>query len=134
MLHITYRLDQSPLHGIGVFTEEDIPKDFCIVEASPALDINLTEEEFFKLSQPEQDEIRHHGHFDKISGKWHVDFDMTRFANHSDTPNIEQRYNERGYYIVARRAIEKGEELTINYADFEAMENSLARGLPVPMS
>lgn len=119
MLHITYILKPSLLHGIGVFTEEDIPEDFCIAEASPLLDINITSEQFEELSISEKEEIKHHGHFDKVLDRWHVDFDMTRFANHSDIPNLKQKYNEKGYYIVALKNIKHGEELTINYSDFE---------------
>jgi SET domain-containing protein len=126
MLHIRYKLALSDLHGIGVFTMEDIPKNFCLVEASPLLDINLTQEHFDLLTQSEQDEIKHHGHFDKVLNKWHVDFDMTRFANHSDNPNLTQKYNDKGYYIFALRDIKKGEELTINYEDFEIKRQELS--------
>lgn len=119
MLHIKYKLASSKLHGIGVFAGEDISKDFCIVEASLALDINLTQAEFEVLSESEKKEIKHHGHYDKVLNKWHVDFYMTRFANHSDKPNLTQRYNDNGYYILSLRDIKNGEELTINYEDFE---------------
>ncbi len=117
------------IHGIGVFAEEDIPENFCIVEASPLLDINLSEEQFFKLTKEEQSEIKHHGHFDKVLNKWHVDFDMTRFANHSNRPNCEQKYNTHGYYIVTIRNIKNGEEITINYNDFELEHTRNERGI-----
>ena len=125
MLHIKYRLAPSSIHGIGVFTDQHIPKDFCIVEASPLLDINLRTEEFMLLSETEQSEIRHHGHYDKVLNVWHVDFDMTRFANHSTQPNLAQRYSEKGYYIISLRDIAHGEELTINYQDFEVKRNEV---------
>jgi hypothetical protein len=105
--------------GVGVYADQDIPNEFCIVEASPLLDVNLTEEQFNLLSETEQSEIKHHGHFDKVLNKWHVDFDMTRFANHSSNPNLVQKYNKKGYYIVTLRDVKRGEELTINYSDFE---------------
>ncbi|MEZ0209118.1 MAG: SET domain-containing protein, partial [Candidatus Paceibacterota bacterium] len=124
MLHIQYQLKESLLHGIGVFSKERIKAGFCVVEASPLLDINLSEEKFLLLSSEEQKEVRHHGHFDKVLNKWHVDFDMTRFANHSENPNLQQLYNEKGYYIVALRDIEKDEELTINYSDFKGNLNT----------
>ncbi len=126
MLHIKYKLAPSKLHGIGVFTEENIPKDFCVVEASPLLDINLSPEQFNSLSNSEQDEVKHHGHYDKFLNKWHVDFDMTRFANHSDNPNLIQKYNEKGYYIISLIDIKIGEELTVNYEDFEIKRQELS--------
>ena len=119
MLHIKYKLAPSPIHGIGVFAGENVKKNFCVVEASPKLDINLSEEDFEALTPSEQAEIKHHGHFDRVLNKWHVDFDMTRFANHSEEPNLKQMYNENGYYITALKDIKEGEELTINYSDFE---------------
>ena len=119
MMHIKYNLTLSSIHGIGIFAKENIPKDFCITEASPLLDINLTEKQFTSLSVSEQNEIKHHGHFDKILHKWHVDFDMTRFANHSEDPNLKQKYNKKGYYIITLKNIKDDEELTINYSDFE---------------
>lgn len=125
MLHIKYKLNLSSLHGIGVFADEDIPKDFCIVEASPLLDINLSVDEFESLSDNEKQEIKHHGHYDKVLKKYHVDFNMTRFANHSESPNLSQKYNEKGYYIVSIQDIKKGEELTINYEDFEIKRTEL---------
>lgn len=124
MLHITYKLLPSELHGIGCFSDEYIPSWFCIVEASPLLDINISDEQFLALSYSEQNEIRHHGHFDKVTKKWHVDFDMTRFANHSFEPNIQQGYNSKGYYIVAVRDIKKWEELMIDYWDFENTDST----------
>ena len=108
MLHIKYHLGLSSIHGIGVFAGEDISKDFCIAEASPLLDINLSAEEFDSLSENERREIKHHGHYDKVLNKWHVDFDMTRFANHSNNPNLIQKYNDKGYYILSLRNIKSG--------------------------
>ncbi|MBP6888675.1 MAG: SET domain-containing protein [Candidatus Pacebacteria bacterium] len=125
MLHIRYKLGPSTIHGIGVFSEEDIPKDCCIVTASPLLDTNLSQEQFDTLSATEQEEVKHHGHYDKVLNRWHVDFDMTRFANHSDSPNLTQKYNDKGYYILALKDIKKGEELTINYDDFEIRRKEL---------
>ncbi len=125
MVNITYQLALSDIHGIGVFTREDIVKDFCVAEASPLLDINLSVEQFNSLTENERREIQHHGHYDKVLNVWHVDFDMTRFANHSDNPNLAQKYNAKGYYIVALRDIKNGEELTINYEDFEVKRKEL---------
>ena len=119
MVHIQYKLLPSKIHWIGCFADENISKGFCVVEASPLLDINLTKEQYSELSISEQDEIRHHGHYDKITEKWHVDFDMIRFANHSENPNLIQLYNDKWYYILSLWDIGSWEELTINYSDFE---------------
>lgn len=117
-VHIEYRLANSDVHGIGCFTVHPIKSGALIASASP-LDINISQEAFDRLPESERQQIRHHGHLDAVSGLWHVDFDMTRFANHSSKPNIQQRYHGMAYYIVAIQDVAAGEELLIDYADFE---------------
>jgi SET domain-containing protein len=47
-------------------------------------------------------------------------FDDARFVNHSDTPNIATDYAQDPYGLdVALRDIEAGEEITMNYENFE---------------
>lgn len=116
---VHYRLGPSRVHGVGCFAEQDIPEGALIACASP-WDVTLTTQAFEALPEDDQREVRHHGHFDKVDGLWHVDFAMTRFANHSSCPNVRQEYDaQRRYRIVALRDIACGEELLIDYADFE---------------
>ncbi len=46
--------------------------------------------------------------------------DDARFFNHSDTPNCFDFPDERGGTTVAARDIDPGEELTSDYASFDA--------------
>ncbi len=83
MIHIKYKLDNSSKHGIGLFADQDIKKDELIYTASPALDLNITQTEFDKLSEKEKVELRWWGFFDQPTQMWHVDFDVSKFINHS---------------------------------------------------
>lgn len=115
---VKYRLAPSSTHGIGCFAAQEIANGDVIAKASP-LDLNLSQEEFELLPESEKNEMTHYGHFDKVSGLWHLDFDLTRFANHSDSPNVKQLYDEDGYYIVAIAELHDGDEMLIDYSDFE---------------
>lgn len=128
MLHIKYKLNASELHGIGLFTAEDIKKDQVIYTASPLLDVNITQAQFDSLSLKEQQEIRWWG-FESDSGIWHVDFDVSKFINHSYEATTTQDSNHKDAFLVAMRDIKAGEELTQNYLEFEGVEDLKRRGI-----
>src|SRR4030067_462900 len=120
MIHIKYKLDKSELHGIGLFTEENIKKGQVIYTASPLLDVNISSEQFNSLDEQEKNEIRYWGFWDAANKVWHVDFDNSKFINHSFTPNLIQDPNYIDAHLVAKSDIRKGEELTQNYLEFES--------------
>ena len=60
---------------------------------------------------------------------WHVDFDMSKFINHSFQANISQDATKTDAYLIAVRDIKKGEELTQNYLEFETESDLLERGI-----
>ncbi len=129
MIHIKYKLDRSEVHGIGIFTAQDIKKGDQIFTASPILDVDITQEQFDLLNESEQKEVRYWGFFDKPTQKWHVDFDHIHFINHSYTPNTTQDISHPEAYIVAAKDIKSGEELTQNYLEFESPEDLRRRGI-----
>jgi SET domain-containing protein len=79
------------------------------------VDVCLSPEEYKKLEPSFKDSFDKYGRKDKISGKYMINTDDTRFMNHSKTPNIEHR----DYELLAARDIVKGEELCDNYYDFD---------------
>ncbi|OGG58402.1 hypothetical protein A2765_05645 [Candidatus Kaiserbacteria bacterium RIFCSPHIGHO2_01_FULL_56_24] len=129
MIHIKYKLDRSPFHGIGLFADESIVKGTLIYTASPLLDVNITQEQFDSLSEKEQKEIRWWGFLDPVSNKWHVDFDVTHFINHADDAAVTQDTVHNDAYLIAARDIKAGEELTQNYLEFESEEDLRKRGI-----
>jgi SET domain-containing protein len=129
MIHIRYKLKASDLHGIGLFADQEIKRGEVIYTASPQLDLNLTAEQFDNLDQREKDEVLWWGFFDQPSQKWHVDFDVSKFINHSYSPTVSQDAAHDEAYLVATRNIVSGEELTQNYLEFESQEDLARRGI-----
>ncbi len=129
MIHIKYKLDKSEKHGIGLFTDEPLKAGQLIYTASPLLDVNITEAQFDSLSDKEKDEIRWWGFKIEDTGIWHVDFDVSKFINHSYEPTVTQDTNYKDAYLVTTRDINVGEELTQNYLEFESEEDLKRRGI-----
>ena len=131
MIHIDYSLDKSEKHGVGLFTNQAIRKGDLIYTASPILDLNITQEQFDSLEEREKKEILWWGFFDEPNQMWHVDFDVSKFINHAvaseATVTQDDTHNEA--YLVATRDINKGEELTQNYLEFESEEDLKRRGI-----
>ena len=129
-MHIRYELKPSIHHGIGLFSGEDIKERQLIYSEGPELDVNLTIEKFNTLSEPEEKEVQYWGYWNKEKGVWHVDFDSSRFINHSSDPNIT-RVQGDSVRLVALRDITAGEELTQNYREFESEEELRKRGIVI---
>ena len=130
MIHIKYKLDKSLNHGIGLFTEEEIKVGQVIYTASPLLDVNITQEQFDSLDDKEKKEVRWWGFKIQADNIWHVDFDVSKFINHSYAPTVTQDAEHKEAYLVAARDIGAGEELTQNYLEFENFEDLERRGIP----
>lgn len=129
MIHIKYKLDRSNKHGIGLFADENLKKGTLIYTASPLLDVNITNEQFNTLSDREKEEFQWWGFFDEPSQRWHVDFDVSKFINHSTEGTVTQDKNHVEAYLVTSRDVEKGEELTQNYLEFESEADLKRRGI-----
>jgi uncharacterized protein len=121
MFYVKIRLEKSKIHGIGLFTGENISKNQKIYAANEKLDLLLSEKEFSKLSLDEQNTIKNYGYFDKNNSKWYLGFDNIRFCNHSLNGNLILK--ERT--LIAKRDISEGEELTQNYTEFENLRKEL---------
>ena len=133
MIHIRHKLKTSNLHGIGLFADQDIPKGQVVYTASPSLDLNITQEQFEALDRREQDEIIWWGFFDQHSQMWHVDFDVSKFINHAYNATVTQDPAHEEAYLVAKRDITAGEELTQNYLECESQADLVRRGV-APLS
>lgn len=129
MIHIKYKLNTSDKHGIGLFADEDLKSGQLVYTASPILDVNITKDQFDSLSTNEQEEIRWWGFFDESSEHWHVDFDVSKFVNHAKDGTLTQDTNHADAYLITTRDVNKGEELTQNYLEFESMEDLKHRGI-----
>ena len=131
MILINYEIKDSKIHGVGMFTKQFIKKGELIAKASPELDVDITKEVYDRLEQREKDEILYWGFYDAPRECYHVDFDNTKFINHSFDSNITQDPDYLDMYLVASRDIESGEELLQNYLEFETEEELSARGIKI---
>ena len=129
MIHIRYKLDKSNRHGIGLFADQNINKGDVVYTSSPILDTNISREQFDSLSESEKKEILWWGFFDEHSQKWHVDFDVSKFINHSYEATLTQDKKHKEAYLVAVKDIKRGEELTQNYLEFETQADLKNRGI-----
>ena len=84
-------LKKSNLHGYGVFAEADISKDF---------DFGVTHVS------------------DNRFPDGYIRTALGSYVNHSNEPNIIGVQHADSYKMIAKRAIKRGEELTVDYADF----------------
>lgn len=62
---------------------------------------------------------------------WHVDFDVSKFINHSYDASVTQEGSHEEAYLIAAREIAMGDEITQNYLEFESQEDLARRGIEV---
>ncbi len=114
-------IKNSEIHGSGVFATKDITKGTKIIEY---IGEKISKEESDKR-QEEQEEI-----FKKDNSKGAVyifelddeydidgnfEYNHARLINHSCSPNCQYEMIDHKIWIVAKRDIKEGEELSYNY-------------------
>src|SRR5438067_13464168 len=110
----------SEIHAAGCYTTSDIPKDTYIVEYTGP-----------RISQEAAD-ARYDGKattylFGLNDGKNIIDgHGMAMFINHSCEPNCDTEEIAGRVWIVARRNIKAGEELTYDYNLYDGAEDDPA--------
>ena len=103
-------LKNSPIHGLGGFAKTAIPQGTRVVEyvgeriskRESLLRCEQNNECIFALSD-EQD----------LDGN--VAWNPARLLNHSCAPNCDAELQDDRIWIIARRDIQPGEEITFNY-------------------
>lgn len=125
-LHHTYcRLQRSRIHGIGIFAIRDIPKGL-----NPFLPNAGTRWIEFDKGEIEQlhpgvqkmvaDFFTYEGSKVWIPEHGLNGMNISFFANTSDKPNLRPRKDKNGINdLYTIRRIKAGEELTVDYRDYE---------------
>jgi len=128
MLLVPTRLAPSPIHGFGVFAVEPIAKSTPVWRFAKGLDMEFEADIVATLPAHVRTFFSHYGYLDRRVQRIILCFDDARFVNHSDMPNVATDYAHDAYGVdVALRDIAAGEELTMDYANFEQTSEA-ARG------
>jgi uncharacterized protein len=120
MLLVKTYLDRSLIHGIGLFAAEPIRKGTVVWRRSSAIDVVLSPDQIEALSPPAREQIRKYTYRDRVLGGHVLCGDDARFLNHTEDPNCRDLPDADGGATVAARDIAAGEELTCDYAAFDA--------------
>jgi SET domain-containing protein len=120
MLLVKTYLDRSSIHGIGLFAAERISKGTVIWRLSPDIDLLLDPAQVDRLAPPARAQIEKYTYLDRHLRRLVLCGDDARFFNHAEEPNCHDLPDEAGGTTVAARDIEVGEELTSDYASFDA--------------
>ena len=113
MLLIDTYLDKSKIHVIGVFAKENVKKGEQIKEERPEFEIEFNQENLPRMPLSLAKFIDTHSYERTLSSKILVmGIDNEKYLNHSTDPSV----NDDG---IALKNISIGDEITINYNDFD---------------
>lgn len=119
MLKVKTYLDKSPVNGIGIFANEDIPQGKIIWEFNHFVDLVFSSEEWDNLTKSISFESLQQvlKYTYKSNGKYYLCVDSAQFMNHNDDQyNIGN--NSQNDTMFARWDIKRGEELLCNYFEY----------------
>lgn len=110
-------VDKSPIHGLGLFAAEDIPKG-TIIWSFEYPDINVDYNHYLTVVKPTMSEQTAWYFEQYCSIKDNVltfYADDAKYGNHSFIPNT---YTDSEGKQIAKEDILKGQEITCNYNEF----------------
>lgn len=121
MLLVKTRLGTSPIAGIGLFADEDIPAGARTWQFMPGYDKLLTDNEICLLPEPAKSALLEYVYLDTVSGLYVLCIDDARFMNHADDPNTSgvHVHGKIEGHDIATRNIGRGEEITCDYRTFD---------------
>ena len=120
MLLVKTYLGPSRIHGIGLFAAQRIREGTVVWRMEPLIDLELTQAQMERLAEPSRAQVRKYTYMDLVRHRLVLCGDDARFFNHADRPNCQDFPDADGGTTVAGRDIEEGEELTCDYARFDA--------------
>jgi len=105
---------KNPKMGLGLFANEIIKSDTIVWEFIDGLDIRIDQDTLNKLNDTQREFFKKYG-WKEDDGNYYSSCDLTNFINHSLNPNLICV----GEIIKTNKDIEIGEELFINYEEFD---------------
>lgn len=113
MLLVKTYLDKSPIHGLGVFAAERIPRGAKIWRFVEGFDRCYTPKQFARLPKAAREFLKNYAY--KVDGEILFTVDNDHHMNHDEKPNTVLR----GGYVIAAVDIPKGAEITNDYREFD---------------
>ena len=119
MFLIDTYLDKSKIQGVGVFAKENIKKGQLIKEVRPDFEIEFNKDNLPKMPLALAKLIDTHAYERELGSKILVmGIDNEKYVNHSNDPSV----NDNG---IALKDIKIGDEITLDYKDFDVNINKL---------
>jgi hypothetical protein len=117
MLLIDTYLEKSKIHGVGVFSKENLkPKDI-VTKQLPQFEFHFNQNELPKMPLSFSNFINIYGYESETDPNILIlGIDNEKYMNHSNNPNVD----EYGYAI---KNIKIGDELTIDYKKIDKNYN-----------
>lgn len=117
------RLSHSPIHRWGVYAEETIPKGRKIIE--------YTGERISRKETKRRFEVREENYLFTLDSYWTVDGAVggsgAEYINHCCEPNCYSQILKGHILYMAKRDIQPGEELTIDYRFDKEVERVICK-------
>ena len=128
------KVEESPIHGTGVFARINIPKGKKVIEyIGEKISKKESEKRSVQLIEKNQDSLTDGAvYIFELNKKHDIDGNVpentARFINHSCKPNCEPEIIKNQIWLRSTKKIKKGEELSYNYGfDLESYEDHICR-------
>lgn len=114
MMLVPNYLDRSPIHGIGIFSRDFVPKGTRVWEFTPGFDQVFTEEQLATLLPLQREITMFYCYVEQGVNRLVLCCDNARHFNYADDPNCGPGDHAIDGYVsaLALRDIVAGEEFT----------------------
>ncbi len=121
MLLVKTKIGPSKVSGIGLFADEFIPKNTWIWRFKKGFDIRVDKNYPDNLQEPAKSYFMKYAYQNNKTLNYVLCSDNARFFNHSDAANTHcvEDPDDEDTANVASRDIQKGEELFVDYREFD---------------
>lgn len=111
----------NPAMGLGLFAKEFIPNSSVVWEYKKGFDIRFAPEQMNELNEAQKEHFIKYAWLEQMANDdqeyYYCNADLCGFTNHSKNPNI----SSRGHYTIAIKNIEIGQEILIDYSEFDSL-------------
>lgn len=126
MILVPVRVGPSPIHGLGLFVSEAVPRGTPVWRFESGFDQEFSPEQVAAFPPSVQAHIRWFGWVNRTHGRWVLSGDHACFMNHAAPPNTGAQVGEDD--TVTLEDLPAGTELTCDYWAFDgAAEEKLGK-------